>query len=451
MRYRTDAREVGGFDVVVCGGGTAGVAAAVAAARSGAGTALIEKSFSVGGSAYNAMVGPFMTCYDGKGEEQIVKGIFDEIVRRMEKRGGAIHPSKTGRVSEYGCFNPKNHHNVTPFEPEALKLVCFDMLGEAGVRLFLNHTLVDAAVEDGRVTGAVCFDSVGMAVFRAPVFVDATADAVLAFKAGVEFETGRRENGLTQPVSLFFSIYDVDDDQLIEYVGRDPGKRHLPYSGEVEEARARGVYTINRNKIGLYKMVRSGQWRLNTTRIQGVNPLCPDDMTAAYVEGVRQIEFLLDFFKTLPGLENAKLMQTAASIGIRDSRRIKGVHTLTADDIYDAREFNDVIALCAYPMDLHPATGSARGIQEGDRPLPNSYRIPYRILVPERLDGLLVAGRCVSATFEALGGIRIMPPVMAMGQAAGVAAAVSAAAGIQPRDIDVKDLQKRLRQQGAVL
>ncbi len=452
MRYVAEMREGGKFDVVVCGGGCAGVVAAIAAARNGARTSLVEKSFSLGGTAYNAMVGPFMTCFDRRAERQLIKGIFDEMIIRMEKRGGAIHPSKTGNLNLYGCYIPHNHNNVTPFEAEAFKFVCFEMLGEAGVRLFLNHTLLDAETADGAVTAAVCFDGNGLVRMPGTVFIDCTGDGILSAKAGVEWTAGDAASGKTQPMTLFFSIYDVDDEKLKAHLEKVPlDMRHYPFNAEIEALRAQGKFPVNRNKIGLYKMVKPGQYRLNTTRIQDLDPLDPDALSKAYVEGMKQIDFLMNFFKTLPGLENAKLLQTAASIGVRDSRRIKGVYTMTADDIFDQTQFPDCIAYCAYPIDLHPQAGAKTGILDEDRPAPNEYQIPYRILVPEKVNSLLVAGRCASATFEAMGAVRVMPPVMAMAHAAGIAAAMSAKAGKQPRDVDVAKLRAELAKEGAVV
>ncbi len=436
-------------EVIVCGGGCAGVAAAIASARSGAKTILLEKTSVVGGTATNGLVGPFMTCFDPKGERQLVKGIFDEMIRRMEEKGGAIHPSKTGQVSAYGCYIRLRHNNLTPFQPEILKMVMMDMLLEAGVEICLNISILDTEKEGGRIRSVVAFDGNRLIRIEGEVFIDCTGDGLVSLKAGVPMEM-EDPKGSLQPMTLFFWIYNADDAKIEVYLSQDEENRYLPYHKLIEEARARGEFPINRNKIGLYHMVHPGEWRLNTTRIQELSPVEEQDMSRAYAEGLRQVEFLMDFFKTLPGLENARIAQSGAVVGVRESRRIRGLYTLTEEDLIQPVHFEDAIALCSYPVDLHPAKGAATGTsyKKEKTDVAEVYQIPYRILVPENADNLLVAGRCVSATHEALGAIRIMPAVFAMGQAAGTAGAMCVKNSCRPAELDTKALQLVLKEQG---
>lgn len=256
-----------------------------------------------------------------------------------------------------------------------------------------------------------------------------------------------------QPMTLFFWIYNADDQKIEAYLDQDEENKYLPYHKLIEEAREKGNFPINRNKIGLYHMVNEGEWRLNTTRIQGLSPVDEDDMSHAYVEGLKQVEFLMEFFKTLPGLENARIAQSGAVVGIRESRRIEGIYTLTEQDLIENTKFDDVIALCSYPVDLHPAKGTLTGTsyKKEKTNVADVYEIPYRILVPKNVSNLLTAGRCVSATHEALGAIRIMPSVFAMAQAAGTAAALCVKNGTRPEQVDVKRLQDLLREQNQCL
>ena len=439
-------------DVVVCGGGCAGVMAAIASARNGARTVLLEKTSCVGGTAANGLVGPFMTCYDPKGETQIIKGIFDEMVRRMEKKGGAIHPSRTGQVSSYGCYIRLRHNNLTPFHPEVLKMVMLEMLLEAGVRLHLGVTVLDVEQEGNRIHSVVAFDGNGLVKIGGEVFIDCTGDGYVSLKAGVPCEMEDEKTGL-QPMTLFFWIYNADDKRIEEYLSQDEENRYLPYHKLIEEAREKGKFPINRNKIGLYHMPEEGQWRLNTTRIQGLSPVEERSMTEAYIEGMRQVEFLMDFFKTLPGLEHARIAQSGACVGIRESRRIRGHYILTERDLVENTKFEDTIALCSYPVDLHPSSGSATGTsyKKERTDVADVYEIPYRIMLPQGTENLMTAGRCVSATHEALGAIRIMPAVFAMAQAAGTAAALCIKHGWKPEDVSLELLQRTLREQGQCL
>ena len=436
-------------EVIVCGGGCAGVAAAIASGRNGAKTILLEKSSTVGGTATNGLVGPFMTCFDPKGERQIIRGIFDEMICRMEEKEGAIHPSKTGQVSSYGCYIKLRHNNVTPFHPEVLKMVMLEMLLEAGVEIHLGISILDVEKNGNSIRSVIAFDGQKLVQFEGTVFLDCTGDGFVSLKAGVPCEMEDPQDGL-QPMTLFFWIYNADDEKIEEYLSRDEENRYLPYYKLIEEARERGEFPISRNKIGMYHMVKEGEWRLNTTRIQGLNPVDEESLSRAYIEGMKQVEFLMNFFKTLPGLENARIAQSGVNVGIRESRRIKGLYTLTEQDLVNATRFEDRIALCSYPVDLHPSAGAATGTsyKKEKTDVAEVYQIPYRILVPEGVDNLLVAGRCVSASHEALGAIRVMPPVFAMAQAAGTAAALCVKRECRPAEADIKQLQNRLQEQG---
>lgn len=433
-------------DVIVCGGGCAGVVAAIASSRNGARTILLEKTSVVGGTAANGLVGPFMTCFDPKGEHQLVKGIFDEMIRRMEEKGGAIHPSKTGQVSSYGCYIKLRHNNLTPFHPEALKMVMMEMLLEAGVEVYLGISILDVEKEENRIKSVIAFDGSRLVSFEGKQVIDCTGDAFVSLKAGVPCDMEDVETGL-QPMTLFFWIYNADDKKIEEYLSQDEENRYLPYHKLIEEARARGRFPINRNKIGLYHMVNEGEWRLNTTRIQGKNPVDEESMTQAYVDGLKQVEFLMEFFKTLPGLENARIAQSGACVGVRESRRIRGEYILTEKDLVENTPFEDGIALCSYPVDLHPAKGALTGTsyKKEKTDVAEVYQIPYRVMLPQKVENLLVAGRCVSATHEALGAIRVMPPVFAMAQAAGTAAALCVKEGCGPKELAIDELKQQLR------
>lgn len=439
------------YDVVVCGAGSAGVVAAISAARNGARVVLVERNGEVGGTATSALVGPFMTCFTPDGRRQIVGGIFDEIIRKLEKKGGAIHPSRTGLVSDYGCFISHRHNNVTPFSPGLMTIVMADMLHEAGVTVLVNNVIVDAVMDDERrtVKGVVTYDGEVFREFIADVVIDATGDAVVSKKAGVSCLQGSPKDPKdVQPMTLFFWIYNADDKKINDYLDCNPDMKYQPYNAMIEADRASGRFPIPRSKIGLYHMVNEGEWRLNTTRLQGFDPTDPDSLSNAYFEGLKQVEFLLDYFRKCPGLENARLGQIGNMMGIRESRRIVGEYVLKKEDLMNAEPFEDVIALCSYPVDMHPSKGNVIGLNE-KLSVADVYGIPYRVMVPEIVDNLLVAGRCISATREALAAVRIMPCVMAMGEAAGVAAAMSVKGKTKPRDLDIAKLRQTLKAQGA--
>jgi FAD-dependent oxidoreductase family protein len=438
-------------DVLVVGGGPAGIAAAVASGRTGARTVLVERFGFLGGNATAGLVGPFMTSYSLDGKEQLIRGVFEELVERAEQLGGAIHPARVEGGSEFSGFITYGHHRVTPFDPEAVKLVAAEMCLEAGVELRLHTFMVDTIVEDGSVAGVIVASKSGLEAIRAKVTVDCSADADIAARAGVPFHQGREADGLTQPMTLFFRIANVDDEKVKAYIAAHP-EDPRPFASIVRAARERGEFPIPREGIGLYRTPQPGIWRINTTRLQRLDGTNVLDLTRAEIEGRRQVMFLLKFFRErCPGLENCTLLDTAATIGVRETRRIVGEYTLTAEDLATGREFEDVIALCGYPIDIHSPTGSGGTMTPEQFQMANVYQIPYRCLVPVKVDQLLVAGRCVSATHEALGAIRVMPPSFAMGQAAGTAAALAAAEGVPPRRVPVRWLQEHLVDSGAYL
>lgn len=436
--------------VLVTGGGPAGLAAAIAAARNGARTLLVERYGFLGGNLTAGLVGPCMTSYSLDGTTQLIRGIFDEMVQRLEGLGAAMHPSKVPAGSEYAGFIVYGHDKVTPFSPEAVKQVAMEMCLEAGVELRLHTFLVDALVEASTVVGTVVASKSGLEAIRATVTVDCSGDGDVAAQAGVPFEIGRPEDGLTQPMTLFFRIAGVDDERVRDYVSQHPDD-YRPFASLVQQARERGEFPIPRRGIGLYRTLEPGVWRINTTRIQRRLGTSVTDLTQAEIEGRQQVQALLRFFREwLPGLERCELLDTATQIGVRETRRIVGEYTLTLEDLVEGKHFEDVIALAGYPVDIHSPTDDGGG-SSAHWNTANEYEIPYRSLVPTAIDGLLVAGRCISATHEALGAVRVMPPAFAMGQAAGTAAALAVERGISPRRVPVHELQDVLVNQGAYI
>jgi hypothetical protein len=301
-----------------------------------------------------------------------------------------------------------------------------------------------------RVTGLVCASKSGLHVQPAKRFVDCSADGDVAARAGAEIAMGRDSDGLMQPMTLFFRVQGVND-AVVEAFVRDHPEDFRPYAAIVAKATKEGRFPAPRKGIGLYKTLQPGVWRINTSRVLKRNGTDVHDLTAAEIEGREQAMALLRFFRSdLPGFETSSLLDTATQIGVRETRRIVGDYTLTLGDLQNGRRFEDTIALCGYPVDIHDPSGSGGGMADAP-PTANIYEIPYRVMVPRDVEGLLVAGRAVSATHEALAAIRVMPPCFAMGEAAGTAAAMSLEADCAPRAVDVPELQARLRHAGAYL
>jgi FAD dependent oxidoreductase len=442
------------FDVLVVGGGNAGCAAAVAAARHGARTLLVERYGFLGGTATAAMVGPWMTFHSGN--ERIVGGIAQEIVERLMRKGAS--PGHIADSSDYVS-------TITPFDPEVHKAVLFEMMREADVRLLLHAYFVDALVEEDTLVGARFATVGGMREYRARITIDSTADAFVAASAGVPTQQGD-ERGRVQPASLMFRISHVDLTKLSTYVRMHPDQmrtslktheRTAPALTAVaglyelwQQARRDGGVDVPRELVSFFISPYPDEVTVNMTRVVDIDPLDPGDLTRAEVEARLQAMQLMTFFRErVPGFENARIAATGAQVGIRESRRIVGRYTLTRDDVLEARRFDDAVARSAYPIDIHNPSGSGtttHRLKPGE-----SYEIPYRCMIPINREQLLVAGRCISTTHEALASTRLTPTVMTLGQAAGTAAAMARRLRVRVGDVDAAELRAELVEDGVDL
>ena len=442
------------IDVLVIGGGNAGCAAAIAAARRGAKTLLVERYGFLGGTATAAMVGPWMTFHSGS--KRIVGGIAQEIVERLQRKGGS--PGHIHDSSDYVS-------TITPFDPEIHKAVLFEMMQEAGVDLLLHSYFLNAIEGESGVEGATFATVGGEREYGAAFTIDATADAYVAASAGVATQKGD-ERGRVQPASLMFRLSHVDLSKTATYVRMHPDQmrtslkaheRLAPAMTAVaglydlwNDALEHGEVSVPRELVSFFISPYPDEVIVNMTRVTNVDPLDPDDLTRAEVEARGQVMQLLEFFRNrVPGFENARLAATGTQIGIRESRRIVGEYTLTRDDVLEGRRFDDAVARSAYPIDIHNPSGS--GTTTHRLPAGESYEIPYRCMVPQYVDRLLVAGRCISTTHEALASTRLTPTVMTLGQAAGTAAALAKQTGKRLRSIDTQALRRALLDDGVLL
>jgi hypothetical protein len=455
------------YDVLVAGGGPAGVPAAVAAARNGARVLLVERWGFLGGMATAGMVVPIHTFHNMKGE-QIVGGIPHEIIKRLETIGGAF---PGGHL--WSTYQSSYTH--TPFDVEAMKQVLLEMVDEAGVELLLHTFLLGACKENGTVTGVEVANKSGRYDLSARVVVDATGDGDIAASAGVSFIKGG-EGEKCMAGSLMFRIGNVDAEAVLRYVTENPDEFVMaedPFVGMTNRelaARIRGIpdihmvrgwfdvvrkaqndgdFPLSRNQIIFTFSPRTTEVYVNCTNVVHVDGSDVYQTTKAEVETRKQVPKVAAFFrKYMPGFENSYVIDTACQIGTRESRRIIGEYTLTGDEVLSGTRFEDGIAKGAYPSDIHGPDGGLvhRHIKDG-----RDYDIPYRCLVPRDVDGLLVAGRCISTDRIALGSVRVMAQCMATGEAAGTAASMAASQGCQPRALKASVLRKALSDQGAII
>lgn len=443
------------YDVLVAGGGVSGCAAALAAARNGAKVLVLEQRGYLGGTLTGCGVGPMMTFHAGK--NQVILGIMEELVEELARRG-----QSPGHVPDTKQFTS----TVTPFDAEGLKLLLDEKLAAAGCTVLFHTFLGAVQTENGSISGVTICNKDGMRTLCARVYIDATGDGDLAAWAGAPMTKGRQEDGAAQPMTMTMKYCGVDTEKLKSYVlahlERFPKlapyaelfRQPIPvdlegFDAEFAQAKQAGEMSIRRENVLMFATGRPGEYILNTTRILGHDATNAASLSDAEREGRRQCAELDRFLRQwAPGFEKAMLEYTGPSVGVRSSRQLVGRYTLTAQDILTRRRFSDTIAHSAYPVDIHNPDGEGTTAVFLNEP-GTYYAIPYGVMVCDQVSNLLVTGRCASATFEAQAAIRLTPSAGAMGQAAGIAAAMAACGNGHTGKVDVRELQRRLREQGA--
>lgn len=436
-------------DVLVVGGGPSGITAAIAAAEDGLNVLLIESRSFVGG---NMTIGLPILGFLGQKGNQIIKGIPQKLIDRLKER----QASSEHRPCPL-------HMSLTLVEPESVKTVALEMLRESNVDVLFYTFCAGVVMEGDELKGVIVESKAGREAILAKVIIDCSGDADVAYRAGVPCEYGNDHGGV-QPPTLMFCLGGVDTEKLRLSVAQEP-RTYLTdfipaeYFGQnnqfvlvgmrnlVQKAQADGL-TLATERTILITGLRKGEVWVNMTRVNGVNGTDPESLTHGEIEGRKQIydiqRYLIEY---VPGFENAYFLKTAPFLGIRETRRINGLYTMTREDIMTCRHFDDAIAVASYPLDIHHPQGGGCTLEWcGD-----CYDVPYRALVPQKIKNLLVAGRCISTTHEAMSAIRVMAPCMAMGEAAGRAAKQAVRRNVQPADVDVQQLQQELISKGAYL
>ncbi len=440
------------YDVLVAGAGTAGIIAAVAAARNGMKVLLLERSGFLGGHIASQLLEHSAGWFDAMGR-QIVGGLPDELVKRLIDAGAS--PGHVRDDTGYTRYRvPVNH--------EAFKSVVTKWVSDAGVDFLLFAPVCRALVANGKIEGVVVESKSGRLAYSACVVVDCTGDADVAALSDCQMLSQQGDE--TQPVSLLFKIGGLNYTALLNYVEANPGEfklglepkdlREEPFVnlwgfGQLlETAYTEGVLSFRRNELHLAGAVQECEAVVNLTRCVA-DATQPHSLARAEHILRNQIVESLEFFRRyVPGCEQAHLSATASCVGVRESRRINGVYMLTDEDVRSGQHFADTVVLGGFPIDSHDSKGPS---MDGTEHVKRGYGIPYRALIPSDMDGLLVAGRCISAERKALASARITGTCMAMGQAAGTAAALATTSGCGTHQIDVTELQKILVKQGAVL
>jgi hypothetical protein len=441
--YVRKIKQEAGYDVVIAGGGPAGVAAAVAAGRTGARTLILEATGCLGGMGTSGLV----TAFDpmANGEEQLVGGIMKEIVETMYDRGflkPGIDPASWRQ----------KYHVWTQFQPEGLKLILDEMVVDAGVetRYFTRLTDCDASPQSGMVNGVIVDNVEGLTFIEGTAYIDATGDACLSKAAGVICREAGRDTPNIMPATLTSHFAGIDFDRFSKGDQRE----------KLHEALEAGHFTqYDRHLPGMSQVDHTVGY-LNGGHVFGLDALSVKSLSEGMILGRKIVQEYLSFYREyMPGCENAQLVQTGALMGVRESRRILGNYELTLEDYLERRQFPDQIAVFNKFVDVHPYDTSdeewERFMQEKDETMRlkegECYGVPYGIVVPKGWKNLWNPGRSASTDVKVQGSLRVMPAASMMGHAAGLAATIAIESGADAGTIDVSELVKRLRAGGANL
>lgn len=424
-------------DVLVAGSGSAGSCAALAARADGRWEVMLVERYGFPGGTSTQMLDTFYGFFTpGERPRKVAGGIPDRVVDRLDAAGAVFL-----RPNTYGAGTGVNYH------PERLKLVWDDLLSEAGVRLLLHATLVDAVTDpSGRITGVVVWTKGGFFRIEAKRFIDASGDADLCHSAAIAYEKA----GDLEPAQTLTTTFRLCQVDVASYEAAG-GKRML--MERMAEAIERGTYALPRKAGSLHRMNAPGCVATVAVRVADVDATDAESLTGAEQEGRRQaFEYERFFRERVPGFQSASLVGLSHQIGVRETRRVYGEYRLTREDCLSVARFDDRVLLCGAPIEDHRAAPD--GAEEtvwGYVPGGEAYDVPYRVLVPRERDEIWVAGRCFSATHDAHASCRSMAQTMSMGQAAGLAAALSLERSCGAREVPVTMLQDRLRRLGAVL
>ncbi len=419
---------------------------------------LVEQHGYLGG---NLTIGLPLLAYLDKDGNQVVKGIAQEFIDRLAERNA---------TSEH-LWCPM-HDSVTIYDHEVFKVVAFEMCIEAGVELLLHTQVIDTNVENGRLKSVTLFGKGRRIEVAAKVFIDATGDGDVAYMAGATYEMGQKGTGVLQPPTLMCTVSGVDTDKVVQFVEDHPEQMKLAPTIETYpgydatyfrtnpnhhvlvglrklflELKADGIMPVDRDTMIYIQTLTPGTVHLNCTRHLGIDGSDVYDLTRAEIEGhIQNVKLVEVLRKYVPGFENCYLTQIYPFIGIRETRRFHGVATLTEDDLLQGHIGDDTVGLGSYIIDIHDGGGNGTIVKKV-----KPYGLPYGMSCSSDICNLMLSGRCASMDAVALSSCRVMPPLMALGQGAGVGAALAVKQGIDPSQVDVQQIREILKADNVML
>lgn len=412
------------YDCIVAGGGTAGFAAAVASARSGLKTLLIEEKGYLGGTATGARIGQLMGFASGEENEQ-GRGIVREVLERLVNSGGS-----NGIETIFLCGDKNLDVSIVPYEPEILKDVIEEMVFTSGVDVLLHTRVIGTETEGNRIQALLIHNEEGIQRIFGETIIDASFHGSVAADAGCAWKAGDSKGNL-QPGTLMYEMEGVDKEKW------DSCKQEQRHSLAMEGLKEGKLFVNNL----LARPYPNGIYYSNMSRIR-ISPFDVRQWSRAEYEARKQVQGISRFFiEHAPGFETARLVTTGDFTGMRDSRRIMGKYVLTNEDVLEGKEFQDAVAKSSYPIDIHDSDGVSSTII---KPKTGVFYIPFSSMVTNEFENLILAGRCISTEYEAHACIRVMITCMRLGEAAGRAAFHSCQQGIPAAALDGTILKKEL-------
>lgn len=450
-------KEGGTYDLIVVGGGISGVCCALAASRKGVRCLILEKEGCLGGTASLTGVMQLLggRWYDPKNDcmVRVVGGLFDEITDEMIAMGAAVDPD-TVAVHDYNPYGwyPRMAAGI-PCDIDMLKLHLERKCKREGIAIRYYTSVVDADVENGRIWRVITYDKSGFTSFEAKLFADCSGDADLADMSGCPIEKGRSEDGAMCPATTIFNVEPVDAKKYVEYQNANQSPKLVEIIQRLQEE---GQWPYNFDIFIAIETPTPGVFAVNTIRQTDVDGTDAESMTCAMMEGREMAYALLEIMRAhFPGFEHAKISRIFDRIGIRETRRIISREQITLKAALEGKQYEDCVATTTYNFDLPDPKKPSYDPMMGDAKNPNAVRkhvrieIPYGALLPQKIDNLIVAGRCLGADREVMGACRVMGPCAGMGQAAGTAASLALECG-RFNAVPVQKLREQLMEDGCI-
>jgi len=448
VSYSTRLPVLQKYDAVVCGGGPAGTAAALAACRVGLKVLVVEGQGQLGGNGTSGHVSHWLGGRTSDCRQWAVGGIFRAMTEEAAAKGFALIPVPDAKkkYQPHGWYKGQLVAGI-PFDPFAMARYLDAKLLEAGVDILLSTHAADVHVDGTRITHVVIYNKSGLAAVPTQVVIDATGDADIAARSGCGFVKGRDEDGLMTPASLTFHVDNVDQDALDQYIHQHNSPR---FRQKIREVREAGSWPFPYEIFISVQLQEKGTMMINTTRLVGVDGTDGRSCSEGMIRGREEIQQLVALMRGhFPGFAEARLKTVAPALGVRETRRIQGAFTMTVEDLRAGRGFEDTIGFSAYGWDLPNPKRPSDNPSHGKKPALTP--IPYRTMLPTSIENLICPGRAISVERPLLGPLRVMAPCMAMGEAAGQAAAQAVRHGVAFRDVDIARLRAELKENGAVV